>query len=112
MPRLTIFLISFGLSGLTGWATGWGLQMGYWLVTEAKFVTNQTNYITGRQLIEDKSPRKALKLATALPQVRGFASNLYLAISQGWRAGCHSQHEAKLFLEDRVDTGTGTEVAR
>ena len=46
MPRLTIFLISFGLSGLTGWATGWGLQMGYWLVTGAKFVTNQTNYIT------------------------------------------------------------------
>src|SRR6266704_2739982 len=46
MPRLTIFLISFGLSGLTGWATGWGLQMGYWWVTGAKFVTNQTNYIT------------------------------------------------------------------
>ena len=46
MPRLMIFLISFGLSGLTGWATGWGLQMGYWLVTGAKFVTNQTNYIT------------------------------------------------------------------
>ena len=46
MPRLTIFLIFSGLSGLTGWATGWGLHIGYWLVMEVKFVTNQTNYIT------------------------------------------------------------------
>ncbi len=46
MPRLLIFLIPSGLSGLTGWATGWGLYKGYWLVTEVKFVTNQTNYIT------------------------------------------------------------------
>ena len=62
---------------------------------------------SNRQLVEDKSPKKALKLARALRQVRGFARNLYLAISQGWRAGCHSQHEAKLFLEDRVDTAAG-----
>src|SRR6266700_1665311 len=46
MLRLLIFLILSGLSGLTGWATGWGLYKGYWLVTEVKFVTNQTNYIT------------------------------------------------------------------
>ena len=47
MLRLPIFLTLSGLSGLTSWATGWGLHMGYWLVTEVKFVTNQTNYITG-----------------------------------------------------------------
>ena len=62
---------------------------------------------SNRQLIEDKPPRKALKLARALRQVRGFASNLYLAIFQSWRAGCHNQHEAKLFLEDRVDAAAG-----
>ena len=36
-----------GLSGLTGSVTGLELRLGGWLVTEAKFVTNQTNYITG-----------------------------------------------------------------
>lgn len=46
MPRLAIFLILSGLSGLTGWATGLGLQMGYWFVAGVRFVTDQTNYIT------------------------------------------------------------------
>ncbi|KAH0536892.1 hypothetical protein FGG08_006263 [Glutinoglossum americanum] len=59
---------------------------------------------SNRQLIEGTSPRKAVKLAKALRRVRGSASNLYLAIFQGWRTGCHEKHEAKLFLEDRVDT--------
>lgn len=60
-----------------------------------------------RQPIEDTSSRKAVKLAKALRQVRGFASNLYLAIFQGWRAECHNKHEAKLFLDDRVDSTAG-----
>ena len=34
------------LSGLTGLVTGLELQLGGWLVIVAKFVTNQTNYIT------------------------------------------------------------------
>lgn len=60
--------------------------------------------LSNRQMIEDTTSRKAVKLARALRQVRELASSLYLAISRGWRAGCHSKHEAKLFLEDRVDT--------
>ncbi|KAH7176145.1 hypothetical protein EDB81DRAFT_836293 [Dactylonectria macrodidyma] len=48
----------------------------------------------------------AAKLAKALRQVRGFANDLYLAIFQGWRAGCQDNHEARLFLEDRVDDAT------
>jgi len=35
-----------GLSGLTGSVTGLELRLGGWLVIVAKFVTNQTNYIT------------------------------------------------------------------
>src|SRR6266702_1398774 len=35
-----------GLSGLTGSLTGLELRLGGWLVIVAKFVTNQTNYIT------------------------------------------------------------------
>lgn len=62
--------------------------------------------LSNRQMIEDTTSRKAVKLAKALRQVREFASSLYLAISRGWRAGCHTKHEAKLFLEDRVDTVT------
>jgi hypothetical protein len=35
-----------GLSGLTGSVTGLELRLGGWLVIVAKFVTNQTIYIT------------------------------------------------------------------
>src|SRR6266704_2214610 len=40
-----------GLSGLTGSVTGLELRLGGWLVIVAKFVTNQTNYITARGAI-------------------------------------------------------------
>ncbi|KAI9788455.1 MAG: hypothetical protein M1816_006891 [Peltula sp. TS41687] len=80
-------------------------------VQELDGITNALDRLTrvvlsNRQLVEATTSRKAVKLAKALRQVRDFASGLYLAISRGWRDGCHSKHEAKLFLEDRVDAAT------
>ncbi|KAI9835734.1 MAG: hypothetical protein M1819_001912 [Sarea resinae] len=62
--------------------------------------------LTSHDIAMGTSSRKADKLARALRQVRDLAGHLYLAIVSGWRAGCHSKHETKLFLEDRVDTAT------
>ena len=63
-----------------------------------------TNAIsTNRQSVEQPTTRQAMKLSKALRRVRGFANNLHQAISDAWRVGCHSNHEAKLSLEDRVE---------
>ena len=56
-----------------------------------------------RQPVEHDSSRKAVKLGKALRKVRRFAIDLHQAIVRAWRAECHD-HEAKLFLEDRIDT--------
>lgn len=53
--------------------------------------------------MDEKSSNKAVKLAKALRHVRTFATNLSQAIPQRWGSKCHSKHEARLFLEDRVD---------
>ena len=42
---------------------------------------------SNRQVVEHTSSTKALKLAKDLRHVRGFASSLYVAIFQSWRAG-------------------------
>jgi hypothetical protein len=60
--------------------------------------------LSNRRTVEDTSSKKAVKLAKALLHVRKCTSNLSLAIFKGWKAGCHSQHEARLFPNDRVDT--------
>ncbi|KAH6677735.1 hypothetical protein B0J14DRAFT_475288 [Halenospora varia] len=60
--------------------------------------------LSNRRTVDDMSSKKAIKLAKGLRHVRKFASNLSLAISKSWRIGCHSKHEARLFLEDRLDT--------
>ena len=57
-----------------------------------------------RRMVEGKSSKNAVKLAKGLRHVRKFARSLSLAIFQAWRTGCHSKHEARLFLEDRVNT--------
>lgn len=46
------------------------------------------------------------KLANSLDRVRGYAVQLYTAISLGWSPGCHPCHEAKLVLEDRIEEGS------
>lgn len=59
--------------------------------------------LANRQTIQSDSSRKAVKLAKALRHIRTFASTLYLAILDGFREGCHDNHETRLYLEDRVD---------
>ena len=52
------------------------------------------------------SPNRSRKLAKSLDRVRDYANQLYTAISSGWSSGCHSAHEAKLILEDRIEEGS------
>jgi hypothetical protein len=59
--------------------------------------------LSNRQTIQSDSSRKAAKLAKALRHIQTFASALYLAILDGFREGCHDNHETRLYLEDRVD---------
>ena len=65
---------------------------------------------SNRQIEGDVSSRQATKIAKALRQVRAFAISLYLALCDGWKTGCHSKHEVKLFLEDRV--GASADIRR
>ena len=62
--------------------------------------------LSNRQTMQSDSSRKALKLAKAFRHIRTFASTLYVAITDGFREGCHDNHETRLYLEDRVDTAT------
>lgn len=59
--------------------------------------------LTNRQSNSYRSSRKAAQLSKAFRRVKKFAGSLHVAISQGWATGCHESHEAKLFLEDRVN---------
>lgn len=52
------------------------------------------------------SSNTSRRLANSLDRVRGYAVQLYTAISLGWSSGCHPAHEAKLVLEDRIDGGS------
>jgi hypothetical protein len=45
--------------------------------------------------------RTTAKFTTALHSVRGHATCLYSAISLGYVAGCHPEHEIRLYLEGR-----------
>lgn len=56
-----------------------------------------------QQMNISPSPNTSRKLANSLDRVRGYAVQLYTAISLGWSPGCHSAHEAKLVLEDRIE---------
>ena len=47
---------------------------------------------------------KSKKVTDSLIRIQKYASHLYRAISDGWTPGCHSTHEARLVLEDRVET--------
>lgn len=57
---------------------------------------------SNRQAMEGISGR-AVKLANALLHVRGFSNSLYFAIIRCWKTDCHDKHEARLFLDDRLD---------
>lgn len=55
------------------------------------------------QAINSNSSRKSQKLAKAFRQIRGLAGGLYSAVLDGFRDECHDSHEARLYLEDRVE---------
>ena len=60
--------------------------------------------LSNRETIQSSSSQKAVKLAKAFRHIRTFASTLYLAITDGFRDGCHDSHETRLYLDDRVDS--------
>ncbi len=62
--------------------------------------------LSNRQTVQNSASRSAVKLAKALRHIRAFASSLYTAILDGFQQqgrNCHTEHEARLYLEDRID---------
>ena len=59
---------------------------------------------TSVRQIEATAPSKnSKKLAKSLTRVQGYANRLCQAIVRGWPPGCHSTHEARLMLKDRIE---------
>lgn len=58
---------------------------------------------SNHELAGDRPSGKAKSLARAFMKLRAHAENLYLAVSKSWVVHCHQKHEAKLFLEDRLE---------
>ncbi|KAK6338382.1 hypothetical protein TWF730_002445 [Orbilia blumenaviensis] len=56
-----------------------------------------------RQPVVDKPSRNASKLATGFRRIQTLANNVHLAICQSWKIRCHTRHDARLFLDDRLD---------
>lgn len=63
--------------------------------------------MSNRQTVQGDPSRKAVKLAKAFRHIRTFACTLYLAITDGFREGCHDSHETRLYLDDRMDLAAG-----
>jgi hypothetical protein len=55
------------------------------------------------QLAGVQTSGKSKRLARKLWTIRKQAEDLHAAVSQAWVTNCHLKHEAKLFLEDRVE---------
>jgi hypothetical protein len=55
------------------------------------------------RLIGSQPDGKSKRLARALFKIRDQAEAVYVALSKGWVMNCHHKHEAKLFLEDRLE---------
>ncbi|KAK2607024.1 hypothetical protein N8I77_005733 [Diaporthe amygdali] len=49
------------------------------------------------------SSRKTLKLAKAFRQIQNLAGGLYEAVLDGFLDECHDNHEARLYLDDRIE---------
>ncbi|KAL1874522.1 hypothetical protein Daus18300_003541 [Diaporthe australafricana] len=50
------------------------------------------------------SSRNSLKLAKAFRRIHGVAKGLYNAVLNGFQDKCHDSHQARLYLDDRIDT--------
>jgi len=85
------------------------------LITAVKDLDNTTAQIDRftRVLVSNQHSatsapsRKAMKLARALRRIRDLAGDIPIALGRGFAPGCHAQHEANLFLEDRLSTAAG-----
>lgn len=60
--------------------------------------------LSNRQSMNGNSSRNSVKLAKAFRQIRNLSEGLYNAILDGFRDGCHESHEARLYLDDHIDT--------
>ena len=58
---------------------------------------------TARQLEESMPSQKATRLAKSLRNIRRYTDKLYGAIAQCWQKDCHDHHEAKIFLDSRIE---------
>ncbi|KAF3932763.1 hypothetical protein ABW19_dt0206299 [Dactylella cylindrospora] len=58
---------------------------------------------SNRQPLTEKSSRNANKLARGFRRLQALANNLHEAISYSWKGGCHIKHDAKLYLDDRLE---------
>ncbi|KAF3280599.1 hypothetical protein TWF970_002812 [Orbilia oligospora] len=56
-----------------------------------------------RQPVAEKPSRNASKLAVGFRRIQTLANNVHLAICRSWKIGCHTQHDARLFLDDRLE---------
>jgi len=63
---------------------------------------------SNRQATGLRISREARSIAKALRRAHESASNLYVAISHAWQDDCHEEHEARLFLEDRILDSTSS----
>lgn len=60
--------------------------------------------LSNRQSMNSNSSTKSLKLAKAFKQIRNLSEGLYNAVRDGFRDECHESHEARLYLNDHIDT--------
>lgn len=59
--------------------------------------------LSNRTAAPSVSSWRAARLARALRHIRTFADSLHLALLEGFRKECHAKHEARLYLDDRIE---------
>lgn len=65
-----------------------------------------------RQIDATVPSKHSNRLMSSLVRIQSNADRLYRAISLGWAPGCHSTHEARLMLEDRIEEPASTSRAK
>lgn len=65
-----------------------------------------------RQIDATVPTKHSNRLLSSLVRIQSNANRLYRAISLGWAPGCHSTHEARLMLEDRIEEPASTTRAK
>lgn len=60
--------------------------------------------LSNRQSMNSNSSGNSPKLAKAFRKIRRVSEGLYSAVLHGFRDKCHESHEARLYLDDHIDT--------